>query len=357
MNEQRRRSVLKTAAASVTLALAGCSKDSGDGDESSTDDGPDGDSNDQPENAENNNENDDNDGESDDDEEGSVTVGDQPYTRWIPEPATATKGAVDSLAFVYIDGAQLRALEDSLSESATESVPREDALPLIQRGSVDEYIRLQTPIREADFEYFDQTVICTGTFDPETTLSEYRNYRETEWDDESEYGEFTFLTMDRTDERPGLSVGVSESTVLYVPQTIENEGTEVIEQFADAGAGETERVHETDSQIARLFSEVDGSSFVSFTYGTEFVNSGSGSEPPEGLLGAISGTTVGEAETERKTIFPFTDESSAVTARDSDDFPPPARNDAGEVSESVDGNCYVLTQTLPTAEFEGFVGT
>ncbi|WP_336327514.1 hypothetical protein [Halovenus sp. HT40] len=356
MNEQRRRSVLKTAAASVALALAGCSEDSGDGDGSSTDDEPAGDSDDQPEDSEPDSEDDD-ESVTEDDETESITVVDQPYTRWIPEPATTTDGSVDRLAFVYLDGAQLRSIEDSLSESATESVPREDALPLIQEGSVDEYIRLQTPIREPDFEFFDQTVICTGTFDPEAIISEYRNYRDTEWDGESEYGEFTILTKGRTDDRPGLSVGVSESTVLYVPQTSENEGTEVIEQFADAGAGETERVHETDDQIARLFSKVDGSSFVSFTYGTKFVNSGSsGSEPPEGLLGAIGGTTVGESETERKTIFPFIDESSAVAARDSDDFPPPARNDAGEVSASLDGNFYVVTQTLPTTEFESFSG-
>ncbi|MFT4947046.1 MAG: hypothetical protein ACI8TL_001285, partial [Natronomonas sp.] len=66
MDEQHRRSVLKTAAASV--ALADCSENGGD-------DGPSAD------------------GQDDDPDSGTetVAVGDRPYTRWIPTPASAAR--------------------------------------------------------------------------------------------------------------------------------------------------------------------------------------------------------------------------------------------------------------------------
>lgn len=360
MNDQRRRTLLKAAVASVALPVAGCSEDSDSGSPTNGDSGDGADN--QTENAdgedggETNSGDDEDSGREQDDGRKSVVVGNQPYTRWLPAPETAADSSVEQLAFVYVDGAELRSLEDSLSDAAAEQVPREDALRLIQRGSVDEYIRLQTPIREPDVEYATQTDIYTGSFDRTAILDAYRNYEDTEWDDESEYGEFTFLTTSRTDQRPGLSVGVSESTVLYVPHTIDDEETQIIEQFADAGAGDIQRVHEADSQIARLFSEVDGSTFVSFTYGSEFVTGGPDREPPEGLLGAVGGTTVGESKTERKSVFPFADKQTAAAARDEETFPEEGYRSDGDISESVDGTIYTLTETLPTEEVERFRG-
>lgn len=345
MDEQRRRALLRAAAAAVAVPLAGCFEDSGTGTERARG---------KPEPTSGTDEQAD---DGDEDTAGSVVAGQPSYAQWIPVPETGPDGSVDSLAFSYINVARLRLLEYLLSDEAAREIPRANTLPLIQRGTVDEYISLQTPIREPDVGFTSQIIITTGTFDRDEVLAEYRLYREPGWDDETDYGGFTLLTTSPTDIRPGLSIGVSESAVLYVPQTIENEETGIIERFVDTGTGDAQRVHEADSRIARLFDEVDGSTFVDFSFGTKFVSDvSSGNDPPEGLLGAIDGTTVGERETERKTVFPFTDESSATAARDSPEFPPRAGSDASELSESVEGTLYVVTQTLPTPEFEGFTG-
>lgn len=345
MDEQRRRTLLRAAAAAVAGSLAGCFDETGTGRERSRGEPEPGGGTDEQA------------GDDDEDTAESVGAGEQPYARWIPAPETGPDGSVDSLAFRYINVARLRLLEYLLSDEAAREIPRAHTLPLIQRSTVDEYISLQTPIREPDVEFTSQIIITTGTFDRDEVLAEYRLYRETGWDDETDYGGFTLLTTSPTEIRPGLSIGVSESVVLYVPQTIKDEGTRIIEQLVDAGTGDAQRVHEANSRIARLFDEVEGSTFVDFSFGTKFVSDiSAGSDPPEGLLGAVDGTTVGERETKRKTVFPFTDESSATAARDSPDFPPCAHRDADELSESVDGALYVVTQTLPTAEFEGFTG-
>lgn len=346
MDEQRRRTLLRAAAAAVAVPLAGCFDDSGTGRERSRGEP-------EPEGNTDEQSGDDDDGSG----AGSVAAGEPPYARWIPAPETGPDDAVDSLAFSYINVSRLRLLEYVLTDAAAREIPRANTLPLIQRRTVDEYISLQTPIRKPDTDFTSQIIITTGTFDRDEVLAEYRLYRASGWDEETDYGGFTLLTTGPTDIRPGLSIGVSESVVLYVPQTIEEEGTQVIEQFVDTGIGDARRVHEADSRIARLFGEVDGSTFVDFSFGTEFLSNGPArNDPPEGLLGTIGGTTVGEQETERKTVFPFTDESRATAARENPDFPPPARSDTGELSESVDGTFYVVTQTLPTTEFEGFSG-
>lgn len=352
MDEQRRRTLLKTAVASLALPLAGCSEGSDDGSpadsESDTDnqtDSADG-SEDESDDA--------NDSEDDDTEQAEFDVGEQPYTKWIPEPATTSNGSVDKLAFVYIDGERMRAVEDSLSGEATRDVPRRDALPLIQEGPVEEILRIQSPLREPDFSTIGSTNVYLGEFERDRIADAYANADGANWDDQSEYEGYTLFRIESSDGRPGSTLAVGESAVLYVPQTVENEGTQITETFIDAGAGRAERVHEIDTEIARIYDYIAGSTFVSFTYGPELLtNDPEENELAEDLFGAVVGVTVGQEETDKVSVFPFTDESTASAARESESFPQQGyRSD--DISESVDRNFYLVRQTLPTEQFEGF---
>lgn len=351
MEQRSRRSVL---GAVVTLALGGCldgsGNDAGDGtelsdDNTTADDG--GDTNDQADAGEGGTD----DGD-DETERPDIDVGDQLYTEWIPVPATTTDGSVEDLAFVFADAAQLRQIEEALPESVTRRIPRENSLPLVQRGPVDQLLRIQVPIREPDYSRLGSTTIFAGEFDREGLVDAYANTDQAEWDDRVTYEGFTIFVFEGSEDGPGESIAVGESAVLFVPQRTRGEQVETVQDVIDAGAGRTQRVHQFDSEIARLYSILDGSTFVGFRYGPTFLNSGSDdTDPPEGLLGAITAHTVIDTEAEIQLVFLFNNRENAEAAYDNDRFP---QNDLEEISKSLEGSIVLATRTVPISEYEGF---
>lgn len=352
MDRQQRRPLLKTAATSVVLSLAGCLDSRQDDDGSATESDED-----ETEPAEDRSDEQDEDSESrDENSNEQMQVGDQPYTRWIPEPEfrSAPDKSVDTMQFTYENGAALRSIEDSLPDDA-EILP-EDALPLIEQGRTDEILLLETPLLQPDDEtdFFTPPSVIVGEFDREQVVESYLGLDRVEWDEPTEYGEFTFLTSAAADEQNELgpvSVGVGESVVLYRTHTGANQGTNGIKKLADAGAGRVERIHEIEPEIARVFEFVSGSTIVGLFYGEQF-RANVADTVPEGAVGIGFGYTVREQDTEQIIVYPFTDESSAEAAV-ADGFPE-GDNSARTTSSSVDGKFAILQQTIPTAEFESF---
>lgn len=378
MGRQRRRSVIKTAAVSVAVSLAGCLDATGDGDAGSKPDTePDTESVAESEGSEEDDEADSDTGSGsesprgsseatpgDGETDGSVAVGDRLYTRWLPEPAfrpsavgsatsTSAVGSATSMSFVYEDGAALRSIADSLPDDAV--VLGENALPLVEAGRTDEILLLQTPLLRPEFQVFTPPRVIAGEFDRERVVESYLRLDDVEWDRQAEHGDFTFIA-NRTDERDTavgpVSIGVSESVVLYRTHTGENQGTEGIEMLADAGAGRIDRIHEVEPRVARVFEVISGSTIASLFYGAQF-KTNSSEDTPEGLVGAGQGYTVGEEQTEHVLVYVFTDNSSAAAAGELENFP--WEDERGRnLSETVDGPLYIARQTIPTAEFEKF---
>jgi len=356
MNQHRRRLVLKTAAATVGVSLAGClfgSGDEGSGSDTDADGEPgedvveDTETDTDPEDQSDEDMGDN--GETQQETDRNIAVGNQPYTRWIPEPKfrSGSDGSINSMAFTYVDGAALRSIEDSLPDDA--ELLRTDALPFIEEGRTDELLLFQTPLLEPELEIFTPPRVILGEFDRQRVVDSYLNYDEIEWDDQTEYDGFTFLVSnmagEERDETP-VSIGVSESVVLYRTHTAENQGTAGIEMIADAEAGRRDRIHEIESDIARIFEYVRGSTIVFLNYGEQF--QAQGENIPDGVLGIGGGFTVGEQETEEMLVFPATDEASASAALNDDEFP----RENEDVSESVEGSFYILRQTTATEEFD-----
>lgn len=247
----------------------------------------------------------------------------------MPVPATASEESVETLAFTYLDAERVAALEDELSDEAVQELPRNRTPPAVDQGTVDQLLRIQVPILDQELSSIGGPAqVYAGSFDPQTVVQSLQS-AETEWGEQTEYGEFTVLARGGGGDRAGISLGVRESTMVYAREP--GEATETIERVIDTGSGALDRAHEIDTEIARLYDHIDGSTFVSFRYGPELGDSG---EASDDFAGFVIGVTLSETEADIRRVFVYTDESSA--------------------SMALDGNLLLSEKTVPIGEFKGF---
>ncbi len=271
-----------------------------------------------------------------------ITVGDHPYTRWLPASVSTVDGSVNFETW-YADAAEIRSMKDSLPDSllsgGSGKFPGEELTPQdIEPDGIDDIILFRSPIPDPEVDHDRAAYIYLGTFDKQRIVGSYLSE---DWaGTQTEYGEFTLI--DDIPTELGNAIAISESAVIFIYGFNE---VRPVETFADVGADKIEQVHEADRKVARLVEIIRANTFVRVTYGEVYMNR-STSPQPEGILGTGIGWRIGAQETEKVLAIPFTDESSASAASNSENFQ--------LKSKSVDGSFVIRRQTIPTAELERF---
>ncbi len=275
-----------------------------------------------------------------------LTGGDQLFFNWTPAPIDAE--TAEFHGFIFIDLEQINDIADLTPEDPFEGNEDLTTLP-IGEGTVNQLLRITPIVQDPEYSPFQPIYIFDAEFDRDELTSSIENYEDAEWDDQFEYEGFTIFTIEGQEEGTGWDFAVSDSIFLFVNQTIPDEGTQITETLIDSAAGRAERIQAVSDDINRLYEQLEGSTFVEFSYGRQ------DDDPTEGFVNAY---TLTETTAERSFILLF-ESADSIDEQQIEEIETGLEDEAGfnEVTTTTDGGLVTVSGSVPIEEFTGIEPT